>query len=158
MKIKDKKASLIFVLLSIVLWQLGVSLSKIINSPYTKIDDNEIFQIVKTVNNGAAFGILENSSYILGGIGIFVLICVLIYVFKHYTFQDKKRILYASIFASGILGNTAERLMNGYVFDFIKLSFVDFPVFNLFDILICTSVVLYVLSYLKNDIIKRIKN
>ena len=43
---------------------------------------------------------------------------------------------------SGILGNLTERLTKGYVIDFIKLNFINFAVFNFFDILITVSIVL----------------
>ena len=47
-----------------------------------------------------------------------------------------------SSFCAGILGNAYERYVYGYVTDFIKINFMNFPVFNLYDILITVGAVL----------------
>lgn len=154
---KDKKAFTVYILLSLVLWQFAISMAKIISDPYFKIGENDLFSVVKTMNNGAAFGLLEDNPYILGTLGIVVLFLVCFYVFKNIEFKDKTKLLYTSIFTAGILGNTYERFTNGFVTDFIKIDFFNFPVFNLFDILICVSVFMYIIFYIKEELIKRIK-
>ncbi|MDO5438004.1 MAG: signal peptidase II [bacterium] len=157
MKPKDKKAFIIYVLLSLVLWQLCVSLSKIITKQYIKADDL-IFSVVETTNKGAAFGLFNDNPYVLGTLGTIVLVIVLFYVYKNVKFEDKTKILSCAVFTSGILGNTAERFNNGYVTDFIKLNFFDFPVFNLYDILITVSVFMYLFYCIKEEAQKRKKN
>lgn len=120
--------------------------------------NDPLISIVKTVNNGAAFGILSDNPYILGTLGIIVLLVIAIYIFKNTEFKDKNKILLCSVFAGGILGNTTERFYYGYVQDFIKIKLFDFPIFNLYDVLISASVFLYILYSVKKEIKKRLKN
>ncbi len=42
----------------------------------------------------------------------------------------------------GTAGNFFDRLFYGYVVDFIKLNFIDFPVFNMADLFINIGVIL----------------
>ncbi len=160
MKIKDKKALTIYILLSLVIWQFCISLTKIFMNErfFDKNEDMLFFMITETKNKGAAFGIFQDASLILGLLGVLVLCFCIFYVLKYISFQDKTKILCSSIFTAGILGNTVQRLQDGYVVDFIKFTFINFPVFNLFDVLITSSVFLYIFFCLREEIIKRIKN
>ena len=105
---------------------------------------NPVFKLDYIMNNGAAFGMLEQRSAFLCGVGAFML-CLIAY----YVFQKGKKISYferftlAMIFA-GILSNTYERLKTGAVLDYINLNFVSFPVFNCADIFICTGAILLI--------------
>ncbi len=54
-----------------------------------------------------------------------------------------------TVLLSGAFGNFMDRLLNGYVTDFLYLHYFDkysFPVFNLADILINTGVILLILQ------------
>ena len=155
MKIKDKRAFVVYVLLTVVLWQFLISISKIIKHNTFNLD---FIKVVETTNSGAAFGMFQNAPFVLGMFGLIVLLLVLFYVYKNVNFEDKAKILFLSIFSAGILGNTHERFAYGYVTDFIKINFLNFPVFNMFDILISISVILYAVFYIKEEIFKRIKN
>lgn len=152
---KDKKASLIYIMLTIVIWQLSVSLSNILGKSFYIGD---FFSILPVINKGAAFGIFNNNPYILGGLGVVVIFSTVFYVFRKITFEDRMKILVLSTFTSGILGNTTERFLNGFVNDFIKINFFEFPVFNIFDILITGSIFLYILFCIKEEFLKRVKN
>ncbi len=149
-----KKTFNIFVLLTVIIWQLADSISKILCSPFIKSDSSMPFSIVITTNKGAAFGLLKNYPYLLGILGILVIILIAFYVYKKLTFNDKAKILIFSSFCAGVLGNTFQRLKYGHVEDFIKINFFDFPVFNIYDILICACVFFYIFLFL----LKRIKN
>ncbi len=150
MNCKDKKGFVIYVLISLVLWQLCVSVSKILKSPYfINQSKGDIISISMTTNKGAAFGILNDNPYMLGILGVIVLIVTVFFVYKKLKFEDKTKILYTSIFTSGILGNTIERLQYGYVSDYLKINLFDFPIFNLFDVLICISVILFIIETFK---------
>lgn len=82
-------------------------------------------------NTGAAFGILKNQRI------FFLLVTILaIVVIGYYFFVLKKdeinKIALIFIF-SGTVGNFLDRIFRGYVIDFIELTFIDFPLFNLAD-------------------------
>ena len=53
----------------------------------------------------------------------------------------------ALVFAGGI-GNAIDRFCQGYVVDLIRLTFIDFPVFNVADIGVTCGFVLLFLSLL----------
>ena len=146
---KNKKGFIIYLLLSLILWQLMDSLSKILLK--TGIEENPVFSITSAKNTGIAFGFLGNNPFILGILGIISIIIISFYVYKKLSFEKKKEIIILSLFTGGILGNTAERLFSGTVLDFIKLEFINFPVFNLYDVLICSAVFLYVIFFVKDD-------
>jgi len=154
---RDKRAFIVYILLTLVIWQLCVSLSKIFldDNFFLKGANYLFFTIIKTENKGAAFGLFQDSSLFLGLLGVIVLILTVYFVFKKIKFEDKFKILTAAIFSAGILGNTIERLIWGHVVDYIKLTIFDFPVFNLFDVLISVSVVFYIFYYLKTEFIKK---
>ena len=83
---KDKKAVILYILLTFVVWQLCVSISKIICSSFSS---GEIFSITPVINNGAAFGLFDNNSYILGALGVFVILAICLHVYKKITQNDK---------------------------------------------------------------------
>ena len=56
--------------------------------------------------------------------------------------------------ASGAFGNVADRLIRGYVVDFLYFSLIDFPVFNLADCYVSIGVVMMTLllfTYYKDE-------
>lgn len=161
MIIKDKRAFFVYLIISVVLWQFCVSLEKIFSDMAQKMvifPSNSLIEIVPIVKNtGGAFGIFENITYLLAAFGVLVVAGIVYYVSKKVKFEDKFKILFLGIFTAGILGNTYERIAFSYVSDFIKINLFDFPVFNLFDILICTSVLFFILYFLNEELKKRKK-
>ena len=137
----DKKAFLLYIITSIVLWQFGISVRDLcIKSDMQLLSaDNPIFSFVYMKNTGGAFSIL------------------LIYAYKKLEFNQKFKILALISLTAGVLGNLIERLENGYVIDFIKLNFIDFAVFNFFDILITASTILLLFYIVFEETKKRIK-
>lgn len=153
---KDKKACIFYFLMTIILLDFGNQLRNI--SYYSSINTahNSLFSIIHLNNTGSAFSMLQNQAQILAYIGIAVVLFVAFQVFKNVTFQDKNQLLALTLFSAGTLGNVIERFKFGYVVDYIKLNFINFPVFNAFDIMICTGIFVYCLYiFLEN---KKVKN
>ena len=46
---------------------------------------------------------------------------------------------------AGALGNAIDRVFRGFVVDFIKTSFINFPVFNVADIAITVGAALFII-------------
>ena len=144
---KDKKALIFYFLMTIILLDFGNQLKRIFENPYisNKIS-NSIFSIFPISNTGSAFGMLQDKASILAWFGIFAVVLIAIEVAKNISFtNDKTELLSLTLFSAGALGNAIERINSGYVADYIKLNFIDFPVFNAFDIMICTGIFLYCL-------------
>ncbi|MCL2850830.1 MAG: signal peptidase II [Firmicutes bacterium] len=53
-----------------------------------------------------------------------------------------------ALFLSGALGNLIDRIFLGYVRDFIRFDFMNFPVFNLADVFINLGVLLLVIYFI----------
>ena len=144
MKNSSSKKALIFYFLTILLFLLfGNCLRELSYSSYLKAYTNSLFSITYTTNTGSAFGLFANNSYILAAFAFFALIFLAYYVYKNITFNDKLELYSITVFSAGALGNLIERLRFGYVIDYINLNFINFPVFNAFDIMICSGVLLY---------------
>ncbi len=147
---KDKKAFIFYFLMSLILLDFGNQIRKL--SFLYKID-NPVFSILHTNNTGSAFSMFQNNARILAVFGIIVLVFFVYYVIKQVKFSDKLLLLSLTIFSAGTLGNVIERLKYGAVVDYIKLNFINFPIFNAFDVMICSGCFLYViytLTYGKN--------
>ncbi|MBI4439034.1 signal peptidase II [Candidatus Woesearchaeota archaeon] len=80
-------------------------------------------------NTGAAFGILPGTSLILAAIGTAVIAAILL-SYRKLSATRKTRIATGLILA-GTTGNLIDRLLLGYVIDFIDPSF--WPAFNVAD-------------------------
>ena len=70
-------------------------------------------------------------------------------VWFYYRIPDKKRylpiLILLPIIAAGAIGNLIDRLLNGFVVDFVYLSIINFPIVNLADIFVSWSAVLLII-------------
>jgi len=102
-------------------------------------------------NTGAAFGVLPGARWFLALVAFVVSIIIIWYVMSERCRSWYQFYGFIFIF-SGALGNFVNRVMLGYVIDFINLP--NFPTFNLADIFINIGVVLliiYILRYSGNE-------
>ncbi|TCK98108.1 signal peptidase II [Natranaerovirga hydrolytica] len=93
-----------------------------------------VFELTYVENRGAAFGIMQ------GRVTFFTIVTILSILFIIYFYRtipkDKKynliRMALILILAGG-LGNLIDRIVFGYVVDFLHFKLIRFPVFNLAD-------------------------
>lgn len=106
-----------------------------------------IFNIIYTNNTGAAFSILLGKRIFLIVVAVLI-IGVLLYYIKRNKIEKKIDIIALSFIIGGSLGNLIDRIIRGYVIDFIsiKIGNYNFPIFNVADILIVIGVFLLLLS------------
>ena len=98
-------------------------------------------------NYGAAFNILSGSRIFLSFISVTSAI-----ILSYFIFISENKLInkYAlSFILAGSIGNGIDRVLNGYVIDFIKIKFINFPVFNIADIVINIGVLLLIISYFR---------
>lgn len=119
---------------------------------------NPIFDLIFIQNTGAAFSILENSKIFLISFSAFAILAMIIYLIKNIQKASTFAIFWASLLIAGVFCNMYERIVYGYVRDFFKLNFIDFPVFNISDIFINISVVAIVIIIITNEINNRRTN
>lgn len=97
--------------------------------------------LVYVKNPGAAFSMLADKTYLLSVISIVVCFFLIWFLV---TRTEKSKLLTVSVamILGGAVGNLIDRLLRGYVVDYIELCFVNFPVFNLADIAITCGAIL----------------
>ncbi len=125
------------------------SLTKFFAVGYLKDKESINLYLIKLTyveNRGAAFGILQGQKFFF----IIITFCVLIAIIYYYEKVDMLSKLSLIFIFSGTVGNFIGRLFFGYVVDFIELSFIDFPVFNLADIFLTIGAVILGFVTLKN--------
>lgn len=142
-------------ILAIILFILD-QISKALISTYLKLNESitiikDFFYIRYINNTGASFGILSNSKILLIILSIIAIIIILRFMnsFK----KTKMNIIGFGLVLGGILGNLADRILNGYVKDFLDFIILnyDFPVFNLADIFIVFGVIILIISILRGE-------
>ena len=119
---------------------------------------NPVFDLIFIQNTGAAFSILENSKIFLISFSALSILAMIIYLIKNIQKASTFAIFWASLLIAGVFCNMYERIVYGYVRDFFKLNFIDFPVFNISDIFINISVVAIVIIIITNEINNRRTN
>ena len=103
-------------------------------------------------NTGAAFGSFSGNTALLSIITAVIIIAGIAAIILK-KINNKFLLVTATVIIAGGLGNLIDRIFRGYVVDFIKVMFIDFPVFNFADILVtCGSFMLII--YLIIDIYK----
>lgn len=145
-----KKKIFIITLITFVIDQIIKSLSLVylINIPIIP----NILSLTYAKNYGIAFSMLKEKRIIIIAISI-LLISFLIYVLKKdYISKNKDTWLVNIAFGilfGGILGNLFDRIVRGFVIDYINVSF--FSIFNLADIAITFGVVLLIIDNIKES-------
>ena len=92
-----------------------------------------LFRLDYVKNYGAAFNILSGSRIFLSFISIIFSI-LLIYLMLRKNNLNVIDLYSYSFILGGTIGNGIDRILKGYVIDFINLNIINFPVFNIADI------------------------
>ena len=112
-------------------------------------------EIVYVENTGAAFSFFEHSTALLVIISILAVLYIIWKLLCKRVRYSPAFYFFISMLSAGIFCNTYERITLGYVRDFINLKFINFPVFNISDVLINLGVfaimcLIITKKYLKN--------
>lgn len=107
-------------------------------------------------NEGAAFGMLKGARVFFIILTVVVIVALIVYVKKTRP-ASKLEKLALSFISGGAIGNFIDRVLFGYVRDFIMTDFMDFPVFNIADCFVCIGASLYMLYALSDFFPKKKK-
>lgn len=101
------------------------------------------FSLTYVENKGAAWGILNNSTIVLVGISVIVLLLISKYISSTIEFTKLSVVSYG-LLIGGIFGNLIDRIFRGFVIDFFNFNILGyhFPVFNIADTMIVIGVIL----------------
>lgn len=153
---KNLKGVLFFGTIFVIIDQaikILVSEKMIINQ--TNIIIKDFFSLRLTHNAGAAFSLFTGHTLLLSIIGIAALLAVLVYIKNQPVINDFDIFTY-SLLIGGIAGNLVDRIVHGYVIDYLSFKFGSyyFPIFNFADVCIVLSVVIIIFTTLKGDLWK----
>ena len=108
---------------------------------------NSFFSILYVKNTGAAWGMFSNGTMILAILSMIFLYFAIKYIYESKNISKLSIISYG-ILIGGIIGNLIDRLLRGYVIDFLSFNIFgyNFPVFNIADTFIVISIILIVIE------------
>jgi len=94
-------------------------------------------------NPGVGFGLFPGVTWLPLGVSVLVLSAI---VGAWYVVKPMSRLLAVglALLGAGAIGNTIDRVLYGYVIDLFDLAFIDFPVFNVADMLVNSGCVLLI--------------
>ena len=144
---RENKINFIIVSIIITLDQISKYIITL-NYDYFLNKNIFIFSINYARNYGAAFNIFEGNRVFLSTISIISSLILIYFIF----FKGRLNLLdrYGlSLILAGSLGNGIDRIIKGYVIDFINLKLFDFPIFNIADISINIGCIILIFNYFK---------
>ena len=107
-----------------------------------------VFYLVQVHNTGAAFGMLKNNNLFFMILASVALVLVAIFA-RRGAFADAPSRFGAALLVSGVLGNLTDRILHGYVIDFLDVIlpwYGHWPAFNVADSAICAAAALFLIS------------
>lgn len=113
---------------------------------------NNFFNITYVRNTGAAWSILSGNVLLLIMISVLALVAIYYYLIKDKEL-NKIDIVSYSMLIGGIIGNLIDRVVHGYVIDYLdfKIFNYNFPIFNVADTLIVISIIIIGISLLVGE-------
>lgn len=151
--INMKKKVILFSIILFVLDQISklvVDKVLILGKSITIFD--KFLYLTKAYNDGVSFSLLSGHRWIIILITLFLMVFLYLYMQK---FKVNKRNMIAfSLVFGGLFGNLIDRIVYGYVIDFIDFFVFNYnyPIFNLADSFICIGVCILLYSiYMGED-------
>lgn len=121
------------------------------NEPYDLLP---FFSLTLSHNRGAAFGFLNQANgwqqWLFGSLAVFISVIIIVWLLR---LPRQKRLLpiALTLILGGALGNLYDRVVHGYVIDFIHLHYQQWhwPVFNIADSAICVGAFLIIFDIIR---------
>ncbi|MBP0979759.1 MAG: signal peptidase II [Oscillospiraceae bacterium] len=143
--INNSKKYILFLLMPvlILLDQIIKFLAENILSRYDTVAIvSSVFHLTYVKNYGAAFGILQNKKIFLIIITSIILVGTIVFLIFN-KINNSVFLWSLSLIISGGVGNLIDRIIKGYVVDYIDFRLINFAVFNLADSFVCIGVFLF---------------
>jgi len=134
-----------------------IYISNLLDNNETIIFTNYII-LEKFYNKGIAFSIFNSDSALINYTILFIIILIITFIIRFFLTQFNKlkqsEIIAYSLIIGGAVGNMIDRIIHGYVLDFIFIHFNSFyfpAIFNLADVSISLGVFFLLIAYLKEE-------
>lgn len=109
-----------------------------------------IIELRYVENDGAAFSLFSGmQTMLIIFTGLVLLGFAVVLLFR----RPKDKLMYTAmlLILSGGVGNLIDRIVNGYVVDYLATQFMNFPVFNIADILVVVGVGLMLIAVFRAE-------
>lgn len=151
-----KSNTLLIIILVSALLGLDLVLKYLVSSYLTTVNiiDN-FFSLTYVLNDGAAFSLFASRTYLLILIAIICLFFI-IYELKN-NLDDRMLSIGYSLALAGLLGNFLDRLIDGYIIDYLSFKILgyNYPIFNFADILIVVGIIVVIIKEILKERGKR---
>ena len=146
-----KKVMLFSIILFIIdqISKLLIDKFLVLGKSYTIFD--KFLYVTKAYNDGVSFSMMQGHRWII------ILISLVVMVFLYFYMQkfkvNKRNIIAFSLVFGGLFGNLVDRIIYGYVIDFIDFYVFNYnyPIFNFADSFICVGVLILLYSVYMGD-------
>ena len=116
----------------------------ILHNIFVNTEGFKLIDIVYVQNTGAAFSSFQQFTPLLIILSVIAIILIVFEFFKNVTKYSLPMYFALAMLISGIVCNTYERITLGYVRDFLCFKSIEFPVFNISDVLINLGVLVII--------------
>lgn len=115
-----------------------------------------LFDLHYVRNSGMAWSMFEGARWIFVVLTVLVFIIIVIAVKKKWL-VGKVQLISIAVILGGAVGNMIDRIATGEVVDMIRVTFMNFPVFNVADCFISCGAVVLAFDIIFGDMIRKRK-
>lgn len=115
-----------------------------------------VLHLTYHTNKGMAFGMLETHRWVFMTVSTVMILALTALLYTGYVRSNKFYTVSLSLIISGGIGNMIDRVLLGYVIDFIDFRLINFAIFNGADSFVCVGAALLIFALVK-DVIKESK-
>lgn len=108
-----------------------------------------VLELLHIQNPGGAFSILENQTWLFILVAILVIVAVIV-IDRRYS-KSTLTAIGLGLLLGGAIGNMTDRMISHTVTDYMYISIIHFPIFNLADASIDVGVALLLISSFRGD-------
>ncbi len=109
---------------------------------------NGVFELRYTENRGVAFGMLQGQLWLFVPLTLLVVMLFGVMLMRSPLRRYKLFTIPAVMIIAGAIGNLIDRILYGYVIDFLYFRLIDFPIFNFADCCVVVGAILLFIFFL----------
>lgn len=101
-----------------------------------------VFEFRYTQNRGVAFSMLQDQRWVFIPVSVLMTAVLILMLIRSPMRRSKLFCISTTLVIAGAVGNLIDRIVLGYVIDFLYFSLIDFPIFNFADCCVVIGAVL----------------
>ena len=147
-----KKVGFITFLCIVIDQMVKIIVSSTLKLNYSNEIISNFFNLTYVQNDGAAWSIFSGNRLFLIFVAIMSIILIYVYFIKNKKLTNFENITYG-LLLGGIIGNLIDRIIFGYVIDYLDFLIFNynFHIFNFADICIVVSVFLLIIDIFRGE-------